>query len=435
VLSKRKIVNTLFLIGFSCYGIGNYLLNKRSFSEGVLFSALPYMLIVIIYLIDLVYRRKFTPMVNSNFKLALAFIGLTGISMWVSLFWGYAGLGPLNVNTRVVLFFVPFLSAVIVNIYNRDFDDFSWGKLMMRSIGLFLIVNVMGMLAGIPNLIHSFSGRLDFPFSMGIYSNAHAIALFALGLLFYIRNFSRNPLQFLIVLMAFLACLAVMGNLNSRLSIMLFFVFLVLFVTKSIKAAKGLYTVSLFTMPLLVSFSLLVYQILSQPFFANLLGRVSKEDVTTFNGRTYLWEAATDWVMHDRRGFLFGNGFMGQDKLDMLLLMEDLGWGDSSVIHLHSTFLEVLVDQGVIALILLYILVWKGFVYYREQYKKNSDEAPLFAIFVYLMFIWQIDIFCYGIDLGFPILMTLLAPVCLDQKWITREQRTLSGEIIVQERS
>ena len=198
MLSKRKIVNTLFLIGFSCYGIGNYLLNKRSFSEGVLFSALPYMLIVIIYLVDLIYRRKVTPMVNGNFKLAIIFIGLTGISMWVALLAGYAGLGGLNVNTRVVLFFVPFLSAVIVNIYNRDIADFSWGRLMMGSIGLFLIVNVLGMLAGIPNLIHSFSGRLDFPFSMGIYSNAHAVALFALGLLFYIRDFSARPMQFIV---------------------------------------------------------------------------------------------------------------------------------------------------------------------------------------------------------------------------------------------
>ena len=216
---------------------------------------------------------------------------------------------------------------------------------------------------------------------------------------------------------------------------MLFMLLLVLFVTRSIKAAKGLYSVSLFTMPLLVSFSLLVYQIVSQPFIANLLGRVDKEDVTTFNGRTYLWEAVTDWVMYDRRGFLFGNGFMGQDRLDMLLIMEDLGWGDSSVIHLHSTFLEVLVDQGLIALILLYILMWKGFVYYRDQYKLNSDEAPLFAVFVYLMFIWQIDIFCYGIDLGFPILMSLLAPACLKQKWITRPRRTLSGQILVQKNS
>ena len=153
--------------------------------------------------------------------------------------------------------------------------------------------------------------------------------------------------------------------------------------------------------------------------------------MTTFNGRTYLWEAATDWVLDDRRCLLFGNGYMGQDKLDMLLIMEDLGWGDSSVIHLHSTFLEVLVDQGLIALILLYVLTWRGFVYYREQYKLNSEEAPLFAVFVYLMFIWQIDIFCYGIDLGFPILMTLLAPACIKPEWITRKKRTLSGKEIV----
>lgn len=374
-------------------------------------------------------------MVNSTFGIALGFIGLTGMSFLVSLMWGYDGLGPLNVNTRIVLFFVPFLSAVIVHVYNREYDDFSWARLFMRSMGLFLVVNAMGMAAGIPNLIHSFSGRFDFPFSMGIYSTAHAVALFALGLVFYVRDFNTKPLNFILMAGVFLACLGIIMNLNSRLSIMIFFVLLLLFVTRSIKAAKGIYTISLFTMPLLVSFANLVYLLLSQPFLANILGRVDKEDVTTFNGRTYLWESAAEWVLDDRRGFLFGNGYMGQDKLDMLLLMEDLGWGDSSVIHLHSTFLEVLVDQGLVALILLYILTWRGYVYYRKQYKNNSDEAPLFAVYVYLMFIWQIDIFCYGIDLGFPILMTMLAPACMKLQWVTRKRRTLEGEILVEKGS
>lgn len=231
----------------------------------------------------------------------------------------------------------------------------------------------------------------------------------------------------------FMACLVIMADLNSRLSLMIFATFFALFVTHSIKAAKGLYTISLLTMPLLVSFSILVYEIISQPFFANLLGRVSKDDVTTFNGRTYIWEAVADWVFSDRRGILFGNGYMGQDKLNMLKHMEDLGWGDSSIIHLHSTFLEVLVDQGLVALILLYVLIYKGFVYYRKQYQQRTQDAPLFAVFVYLLFVWQIDIFCYWVDLGFPILLTLLAPICIDKKWITRKFRTLSGNELVKQ--
>jgi hypothetical protein len=433
VLSKTKLINALFLLGFTFYGIGNYLLNKRTYSEGVLFSAIPYLAIVLIFLLDLIYKRRFTPMVNTNFKLVLGFITFMVIGMWVGLRRGYQGLGPLNVSTTSVLYVVPFCAAVIVHVYNRENDDFKWGRMIMQSIALFLGANVLGMLAGIPNLIHGFFGRMDFPFSMGIYTNAHAFALFALAMTFYIRDFAKRPLNFLLMAGVFMACLVVIADLNSRLSTMIFFVFLLLFTTHSIKAAKGLYTISLFTMPLLVSFSLLVYQVISQPLFANLLGRVSKEDVTTFNGRTYIWEAIGEWAIYDRRGLLFGNGHMGQDKLDLLLHMEDLGWGNPSVIHLHSTFLEVLVDQGLIALILLYFIVYKGFVYYREQYRLRSEEAPLFAIFCYLLFIWQIDIFCYGMDLGYPLLMILLSPLCVDTKWVTRKKRTLSGELLVEE--
>lgn len=432
MLSKTKLINALFLIGFTCYGIGNYLLNKRTYSEGVVFSSIPFVAIVLIFLLDIIYKRKFTPMVNFNFKLVMGFIALMVIGMWVGLRVGYRGLGPLNVSTTSVLYVVPFCAAVIVHIYNRHNDDFNWGKMLMQSIGLFLAVNMLGMLAGIPNLIHGFAGRLDFPFSMGIYTNAHTFALFALALTFYIRDFARRPLNFMMIGGVFMICLVVIADLNSRLSIMIFFVFLLLFVTHSIKAAKGLYTISLFTMPLLISFSHLVYTIISQPFFASLLGRVSKEDVTTFNGRTYIWEAIGEWAFMDRRGLLFGNGHMGQDKLDLLLHMEDLGWGNPSVIHLHSTFLEVLVDQGLIGLILLYIIVYKGFVYYRDQYLRRTEEAPLFAIFCYLLFIWQIDIFCYGMDLGYPLLMILLSPLCIDPKWVTRKRRTLTGELIVE---
>jgi hypothetical protein len=46
------------------------------------------------------------------------------------------------------------------------------------------------------------------------------------------------------------------------------------------------------------------------------------------------------------------------------------------------------------------------------------------------MFIWQIDIFCYGIDLGNPIFFTMLSMAAIDPKYITRRKRALSGEFL-----
>ena len=64
-------------------------------------------------------------------------------------------------------------------------------------------------------------------------------------------------------------------------------------------------------------------------------------------------------------------------------------------------------------MILLYVLFWRGFKYYRRLYLENNTEAPLFAGFAYLLFIWQLDIFCYGVDIGHSILFAMLAPLCL----------------------
>jgi O-antigen ligase len=114
--------------------------------------------------------------------------------------------------------------------------------------------------------------------------------------------------------------------------------------------------------------------------------------------------------------------------LDFLAVL----WGEehSFNFHLHSSFLEITMDQGVIGLVLFYLCVWYGFSYYRKHYLATTLEAPLFAGIVYLMFIWQIDIFCYGIDLGNPIFFTMLSMAAIDPKYITRRKRALSGEFL-----
>ena len=162
-------------------------------------------------------------------------------------------------------------------------------------------------------------------------------------------------------------------------------------------------------MPIITNFTLLIYNILTLPFFASVLTRVSKKDVTTFNGRTYIWDAAADWIMHDRRGWLFGNGFNGQYHLRLLDTVAKL-WGESGSyrLHMHSAFLEILVDQGVVGVILMYLVYWRGFSYYRRQYVEGTPMAPLYAGFLYLLFIWQIDIFGYAYNMGFALLFILM---------------------------
>lgn len=401
---------------------------KQGFSSGLFFCVSPFVAIVLFYLLDLIYRRGFTPMVNRAYWLCTAYL----LGMLISLPIGYHNgspfLNPSSLPALALLVIAPFNAAVIVQVYNRDNPDFDMAKLLLKGLIILIVINLLGYAAGMHNLLHTFAGRISVPFTMGIYDSAHILAFVNLMLLFYLRDFRNRPVRFTLLASLYAVNLVIILSVNSRLSIMIFFLFTILFLLKVMRTARGIYAISLFTMPLMMSFALLIYKILSLPFFSAVLGRVDKEDVTTFNGRTYIWQAAADWAMKDRRGMLFGNGYNGQQHIHLLDRVAKM-WNEKHPynLHMHSTFLEVLVDQGVLGYLLLCAVFWAGFSWYRREYLDNSAMAPLYAGFVYLLFIWQIDIFCYGIYIGPPLLFTVMAPLCIDPRYIVRRRKALNG--------
>jgi hypothetical protein len=431
VISKLKLINLLFVLSFPFYGLGTYYTFKTNFSAGVILSVLPSIFILAIHALDMLQRGRLTVMVNRVYAVGMLFILSLVASMWVAYGKNFPGLNPLNTTSMSIMFLVPFNAAVVVQVYNRANDDFDMAWELVKGLGLFILVNLLGYAAGLRNLVHGFEGRINLPFMRGIYDASHVMSIVNLMLIFYLRDFARRPMRFAVLSALFLVNMAVMVNVNSRLSFMIFVVLMVLFLFKFMKVIRGLYTISLFTMPLLMSFALLIYQILSLPFFVAILQRVDKEDVTTFNGRTYIWESMADWAMHDRTGWLFGLGYRGQYELRMLDFLAVL-WGEdhSYNFHLHSSFLEITMDQGVVGLVLFYACMWYAYSFYRAKYRAGMSEGPLFGAVVYLLFIWQIDIFCYGIDLGNPIFFTILSMAAIHPRFITRRQRSLEGELL-----
>ncbi|MBX2977857.1 MAG: O-antigen ligase family protein [Flavobacteriales bacterium] len=431
MISKIKLVNTLFLLSFPFYGLGTYVTFKTNFSAGVILSVLPSLLILSIYGLDVLYRGRVTPMVNRVYGVAMLFILSLVASMWVAFAKGFPGLNMLNTTSLSVMFIVPFNAAVVVQVYNRGNENFDFAWLVLKGLAFFILLNLIGYGAGLRNLVHGFEGRINLPFMRGIYDASHVMSVVNLMLLFYLRDLIAKPFRYITLGALFMVNMAIMMNINSRLSFMIFVVLLVLFLFKFMKVIRGLFTVSLFTMPLLMSFALLIYEVLSLPFFVAILQRVDKEDVTTFNGRTYIWNSMADWAMYDRTGWLFGLGYRGQYELRMLDFLAILWQEEHSYnFHLHSTFLEITMDQGLIGLVLFYACMWFGFSYYRKHYRAGTLEGPLFAGIVYLMFIWQIDIFCYGIDLGNPIFFTMLSLAAIHPCYITRGQRMLNGQLL-----
>lgn len=422
---KSELVNALFIIGFAVYGYGSYIGN-RQLAKGLLISSLPFLAIILFYLIDAVYRRRVGSQLTGFYWLCMLYIGTAVVSMFVGLRNGIPGVNAGNAMLASIMFLAPFNAAVIVQYYNKDDPDFDFARLLLLSLGLLVAINVVGWAGGVRSRGFSVEGRANFPFIRGVYTGAHLLSVVTLILLFFLRDFNRRPIRYLLLLGFVALNLALMVKINSRLSFMIFLALAVLFVSRTMRVVRGLYTISLFTMPLLLSFSLLVYQILSLPVFQAIVQRVNKEDITTFNGRSYIWNAVADWAWTDRTGILFGNGYKGHYKLGLLDYVAQL-WGEPNAynLHSHSTFTEVVITQGLFGLILLYIIFWKGFVYYRRQYLEGSVLAPVFGGFAYLLFDWQVDIFCYGMDLGHAVLFVIVSPLCVRPS--QRVERSLEG--------
>lgn len=414
MIRKSQLFTFLYVVAFPIFGFGNYYGLKNGLSKGFMVSAAPFVAIILIHLVDVAYRRDLGRVLKPMWWLCMAYIVTLAVSQFVALRHGIPGVQLGNALLSCLLYAAPFISSVIVVIHNRHDPAFDFGRVLFIAIGALLAFNILGYLAGFRSFGHSFEGRANFPFLRGIYTGAHLLSIWSLMLLVRMRGAARRPVATALAIAGLLIAVFFMLKINSRLSTLIFMLLFVLFITRAIKVARGLYLISLFTLPLLLSFSLLVYNVVSTPFFATILGRVSKEDVTSFNGRSYIWEAIGDWAFNDRTGLLLGNGYKGHYALRLYEQVAVM-WGEphSYNIHSHSTFAEVLVSQGILGVALLYILFYKGFTHYRREYLRGTTQAPVFAGISYLLFIWQIDIFCYGTDIGHSILFAMLAPLCV----------------------
>ena len=429
LLSKRKLINNLFLAGFAFYGIGQYQAYKGNLSQGFVLSILPFLLILLLHGLDLIYQRNVRLMVNRVYWVALLYMLSLVASIWHAWLIGFPGFNRINVIVQSLVYIVPFHAAMVVQVRNRDNDDFDFAWMMLKALGLLIIANLLGYAAGMRNLVHFFEGRMNLPFLRGLYDAAHLMSIINLMLLLYFKHFLRRPVAFVVMLAFYLVNMGIMVNVNSRLSFMVFLLLTVLFAVRVIRTLRFLYPISLFTMPLLMSFALLIYEILSLPVFAKVMARVDKEDVTTFNSRTYIWEAAWDWFMHDRRGLLFGSGYNGQYGLGMMEHIAVIFQTDYAYnVHMHSTFLAIVMSQGLFGYVLFCVLMWYGYTFYRQRYLANGIEAPLFGAMVYLLFIWQIDIFVYGLDIGTPVFFAMLSYLAIDRSDVVREVRDMEGK-------
>lgn len=412
---KRGIVNFLFLISFPVYGMGIYISALKSPSLGYIISITPHLLILSFYFIDLLYRGEFESRLNATFYWMIFFLTSSVASLFIALGKGLPeSTLPLTL-TKSMLLVVPFFSFLIVVLYNEKKEDLT--RLTLISLSALLAINLVGYFAlGLSNETHSIEGRLSFPFLDGFYSGASLLVIINLLLLYHLKRFGDNPFRFVALGVYFLFNLALIFQINSRLTILVFLLVLGMAFFRILRL-KGVYLISLFTVPILLTSGLLLYQLLQIPALSSLVQRVDVRDVTTFNGRAFLWRDAMDWLLYDQRGLFFGNGHKGHYFLNLISDVAKL-WNEKNPhhMHLHSTSLELLVSQGIVSFGIFAFIFYQIYSHFKILHRSKSRDGSFLPVVIFLLFVMQVDTFLYIDALGFVIFSLLVAQTAIQMK-------------------
>jgi O-antigen ligase len=419
MLNKRDIINFLFLISFPFYGLGAYVSGGFSPSVGYIVGISPHLVIILFYLVDLIYKSDIKIKVNWIYPLVLLFQLTCVAALFVSLSRNMPAMNMIGNVTKSILLVVPFQAFVIVFLYNENHRE-NFVKLTFWSFSLLLLINLIGYYGlGLTNEIHSIAGRLAMPFLDGFYSGACLLAILNLMIMSFIKKSWTDPVRLTNLICYFAVNLLLLYYINSRLAILIFAGVFIMFAFNLARRFRGVFLLSIFTLPILLNIGVIIFYILSLPVFVAVIQRVNLVDVTTFNGRSFLWQRAFDWMMFDQRGLLFGNGTSGHYFLHLIPdYAKMFGFTGEQNLHLHSTTLMTIVDQGILGLALLLLLCYRIFIHYKIEFQKNSPDAVFFAVVVFLIFVMQVDTFCYLGSLGYVILCLLAARVSVNTKTV-----------------
>ena len=418
MLEKRSIINFLYTASFAMYGIGTYITATINSPIGHFVSISCHLLILLFYGIDLLYKKQFQLRVNGLFFLMVAFqISSVGAYI-VALNKNAPFLTELHSLTRSAIILLPFYAFIAVCLYNEKNID-KLVKLTFNSLSILLFINVVGFyVVGLKNGIHSIEGRLSFPFIDSMYSGACMIAIINLVLLYYMKKAatSMDTFKFIYLFIYFVVNLILLFLINSRLANLTFILVFVLALFNVTHKFKGLFLIGVFFMPLLLNAGLLLYEILTLPIFKVIMRRVDLNDVTTFNGRSFGWQRAIDWLLYDQTNVIFGNGHNGQYFLHLMTNIAKI-WGVRETdTHLHSTSLSILVDQGIVGAVLLLVITYKTYMYFKSKLILGKDEGILFSVVVFILIVMQVDMFVYRESAGAIILSLLVAVAAINWK-------------------
>ncbi len=409
MIEKKHIINALFAVSFTIYGIGSYISASVSPTFGFIISLTPFLAILLYYTLDLISRGVFVIRVNGWYLVMVLYLLSTAGSFFVAFSKNLPEINLPLVMARSCLVFFPFQAFVVVHLYNDRQRDLA--RMTFISLSLLLFANLIGyFLLGLENKLHSIEGRLSLPFADGFYSGSSLVAVISAILLSYFKKAKENLWLFTGWVLYFAGNMSILFYVNSRLTILILLLVFALQLFHLIEKSRLIFWASVLTIPILLSGALLLFQIISLPIFSSILQRVDFIDVTTFNGRAFLWKDALDWALYDQRGLLLGNGFRGHYFLNLITDVAKL-WNEKYAdhLHLHSTALEILVSQGLLGYGMFLAILYKLFRYFQKSFRLKETQGVFFPAVVFLLFILQVDEFVYAESLGALIFTCLFA--------------------------
>ena len=438
MISKRKIINGIFVVSILFFGLGQYVSGNINTPAGHIISILPHILLILFYAIDSLYRKRFTVKINSKYFVFLLFILSAMVARFAAMSGGVPGFDLLKTITGGLLFLIPIHGYLIWNIYNVEHDDFDPVRLFIIAMSIFLVVNLLAVGVGIESKSHSFEGRIALPFAGGIYDGGNMLAVFSIMIFPYLVQLRGSALKKMQYLVFMVVILGLLMSINARLTTVILLFMVGLFITRLAYLHRITFLASWFMIPFLLSFSLLVYQILSLPIFASILKRVDMEDVMTYNSRSYLWENGLDWITKEQTGILLGNGTNGHatlklyEKTDLFRNIEIMG-GSIYDLHSHSSMLDIFTAQGIIGMILLATVFYLMMVHYKRARKWVSEEFRFYPVVIYLLYLMQVDGFLVPTSLGFLLVGFLASRFMLKKQFLPelKEQAIRSQEEIL----
>lgn len=339
----------------------------------------------------------------------------------VYLLWVFAGIGISPIGGGAFLTqWILLLDYVAVAVL--AIQVLTTQQRLMRFIDLIMLPSTFIALYGIYGYFTKQNGQVDPTTSLfriySIFSASPAAALslsIIIPLAIYrassLKGFRRVGNSILVII--FFVALAFTFTRAAFISLPLSIFILILFLP-SRRVKIGLFSGIL----VLAVIAFLLAQSGNIPIF----NRFFNQDISTFNNRTYLWQALLN---HFDPRQLLGYGFRASDTLIVNLGLGNFGTSPSNL------FIGVLYDQGIIGLALLIIVFIALFISLIKGIRKTSgDQRALFvvALATFVNMLVQSfdanDLWTQAIGLYFWIIMALPFAIC----WSSSKQSNITGE-------